>query len=135
MKRPLNILLAALASAIVVVIAVLLQGDGGGKPTADRLPRLTPTPTLDPLSAGDFFLELIEPGEDEVIVGTASFTLIGRTRADAVVSVNDLLVEPDVDDVFRVTFVLDEGPNIIKVVASVANQDPLDRVLAVIYAP
>ena len=59
----------------------------------------------------------------------------GRTRADAVVSVNDLLVEPDVDDVFRVTFVLDEGPNIIKVVASVANQDPLDRVLAVIYAP
>ncbi len=133
MKRPLNLLIAALTAAIVVVMVVLLQGDGA--PTADRLPELTPTPTLDPLSAGDFFLEMLEPGQDELVVSIASFTLIGRTRADAVVSVNDLLVSPDGDGVFRVTLALDEGPNIIEVVASVANQDPLDRVLAVIYAP
>ncbi|MDA0799540.1 MAG: hypothetical protein O2884_12850 [Chloroflexi bacterium] len=78
---------------------------------------------------------MLEPGQDELVVSIASFTLIGRTRADAVVSVNDLLASPDGDGVFRVTLALDEGPNIIEVVASVANQDPLDRVLAVIYAP
>ncbi|MDA0799539.1 MAG: hypothetical protein O2884_12845 [Chloroflexi bacterium] len=36
MKRPLNLLIAALTAAIVVVMVVLLQGDGA--PTADRLP-------------------------------------------------------------------------------------------------
>jgi hypothetical protein len=134
MKRPLNILLAALAAAIVVVIVVFLRSDGGA-PTAYRLPTLTPTPTLDPLSAGDFFLEIVEPAQDELIVDTSSFTIVGRTRADAVVSINDLIVEPDVTGIFTATQALAEGPNIIEIVASVGLTDQLDHVLAVIYAP
>lgn len=135
MKRPLNLLLAALTAAIVVVIVVLLQGDDTGAPTADRLPTLTPTPTLDPLTAGVFFLEIVDPTEPESVVDTPTFTVTGRTRADAIVSVNDLIVAPDVDGVFSLVLTLDEGPNVIEIVASVANKDPLDRILAVIYAP
>jgi hypothetical protein len=132
--RPVSIVLAGLIAAIVVFIVVLIQGDGDAA-RVTQLPTLTPTPTLDPLSAADFFLEIIDPVDDEVVVLSPSFTIVGRTRADAVVSVNDLIVEPGVDGMFSATLALVEGPNIIEIVASVGAQDALDRVLAVIYAP
>ena len=137
MQRPTSVLLAILTAAIVTIVTIVVifvQGDDTPA-LVERLPTLTPTPTLDPLGAGTFFLEIINPPQDEIVVDSPSLTLRGRTRADAVVSIDDLIVEPDVDGIFTTTVTLSEGPNIIEIVASVASAEPLDRVLAIIYAP
>ena len=54
---------------------------------------------------------------------------------DAVVTVNDTLVEPNIDGRFSLNVDLEVGPNIIEVVASVASGDQEDLVLVVIYLP
>ena len=59
--------------------------------------------------------------------------MVGRTRVDAVVTVNDTVVEPDGDGRFEATVQLEEGPNIIEIVSSVASGEQLELVLVVIY--
>ena len=116
----------------VVVIAGTLAFGGDAAPSVARP---TPSPTADPLDTGSFFLEIIQPAEAEVVVDTPGFTVVGRTRADAVVSVNDTLLEPGVDGRFSLDLVLDVGPTVIEVVASIATGEQLDEVLVAIYAP
>ena len=60
---------------------------------------------------------------------------MGRTRVDAVVTVNDTVVDPDGEGQFSSMVELEEGPNIIEVVSSIANGEQLDMVLVVIYLP
>ena len=80
-------------------------------------------------------MQLLNPAEDEVISEDPSIEVVGRTRIDAMVTVNDSVVEPDVDGQFASTVQLEEGPNIIEVLASIATGEQLDRVLVVIYIP
>ena len=54
---------------------------------------------------------------------------------DAVVTINDTVVEPNIDGQFSLTVDLEDGPNIIEVVASVASGEQLDLVLVVFYLP
>ena len=61
--------------------------------------------------------------------------MAGRTRVDAIVTVDDSTVEPNVDGEFSLDLTLDEGPNIIEVVASVASGEQKDLFLVAIYAP
>jgi hypothetical protein len=119
-------------TGIVVVIAMALAF-GGDVPAPTTRP--TPTATADPLSAGTFFLEITQPAETEVVVISPAFRVAGRTRADAVVSINDVLVEQGVDGRFSLDLVLDEGPAVIEAVASIATGAQLDEVLTVIFAP
>ena len=100
-------------------------------PTSTAVP--TPTNTPDPL--GDFFLDIEEPAEIESIIAESSITVTGRSRLDATVSVNDIFVDVDADGRFRVTVYLEEGPNIIEVVVSLATGESLNEVLVVIYSP
>ncbi len=72
---------------------------------------------------------------DGDIVDEPSVTVVGRTRIDAVVSVNDELPEPDENGRFEATVVLEEGPNVIEIVASTADGEQLDIVILVIYIP
>ena len=95
---------------------------------------LAPTPT--PLATeGELFLQLVEPEDTEVFTDEPSLEVVGRTRVDAVVTINDTVVEPDIDGRFSLTIELEEGPNIIEVVASVASGEQLDLVLVVLYVP
>lgn len=135
MSRPLNIVLAILIAAIVTVIAVFAQNSGSDSNVITSLPTPTPTPVADPLDPGSFFLEVTTPAEAESVVDTPAFTIVGRTRADAVVSINDVIVEPNVEGIFTLTQTLIEGPTIFEIVASVPGEPALDYVLAVIYAP
>ena len=97
-------------------------------------PSAAPTPT--PLATeGDFFLQLVEPPETEIFTDAASLNVVGRTRVDALVTINDTIVEPNIDGEFSLVVALEEGPNIIEVVASVASGDQMDLVLVVIYLP
>ena len=51
------------------------------------------------------------------------------------ITVNDTVVEPDVDGRFESTVALEVGANIIEVVVSVVTGEQQDLVLVVIYAP
>ena len=81
------------------------------------------------------FLQLINPEETEVFVQEPNIKVVGRTRVDAVITVNDTVVEPDVDGRFESTVALEVGANIIEVVVSVVTGEQQDLVLVVIYAP
>jgi len=78
---------------------------------------------------------LVEPAEAESFVSVSPIEIVGRTRLDAVVTVNDTLVEPDIDGKFPLSVDLQEGPNIIEVVSSVASGEELNLVLVVLYLP
>lgn len=102
-------------------------------PTAT--PEPTPTPTLVPDATGAFFLHIAEPESLEAIVTTSTFDVVGRTSVDALISVNDEFPEVAIDGTFTVTVTLEEGPNVIEVVASTAGGDEASEVLLIIYEP
>ena len=96
----------------------------------------TEVPTATPVATeGDLFLELVSPAELEIFTDVGTLSVVGRTRVDAVVTINDSLVEPDIDGEFSLDVPLDVGPNIIEVVASVASGEQMDLVLVAIYLP
>ena len=91
-------------------------------------PTATPTPSPTPTPAPDqFVLNIIEPVD--------TIAVQGQTRADAVVSVNDAIVEPDIDGNFSSNVTLAEGANVIEVVASIGTGEELSKVFTVIYLP
>ena len=78
---------------------------------------------------------MISPEETEAFVQEPNIKVVGRTRVDAVITVNDTVVEPDVEGGFESTVALEVGANIIEVVVSVVTGEQQDLVLVVIYAP
>lgn len=79
-------------------------------------------------------LQVTEPA-DESIVRTSPITVTGKTSVEAVVSVNDNLVDIDAQGVFRGAVRLTEGPNTIEVVVSDFRGNQVGAVLLVIYEP
>ena len=76
---------------------------------------------------------MVAPLETELLTREPLFDIIGsRTRVDPVVTINDTVVEPDLDIRFSLGIDLEEGPNIIEVVASVASGEQED-VVVIIY--
>ena len=107
-------------------------------PTATPTPVPTATPTPAPTATPapeEFVLHIVEPVEAETLTTNPTLLVSGRTRVDAVVTVNDTFVDPDIDGRFSAEIPLDEGPNIIEVVASIATGEELSTVLVVIYEP
>lgn len=84
---------------------------------------------------GALFLEMTSPDTDELFVTQSSFEFSGRTSVDALLSVNDHILEVDEQGRFAVSMDLEEGPNVIEVVASNALGEQFDQVLLVIYEP
>ncbi|MBI4202683.1 MAG: DUF4382 domain-containing protein [Chloroflexi bacterium] len=93
----------------------------------------TPTPTQD--AASTFFLAIEQPESEESIVAVSSITVIGRRRLDAVVTVGDVFAEVDADGRFQAPVQLEEGVNIVEVVASIESGEELAEVLVIIYSP
>lgn len=103
------------------------------------LPTSTPitgNPTSAPAksTAPSLALKVTTP-QDEVIVNVASIPVSGQTTPGAVVSVNGNLADVDATGKFQKTLVLDEGTNIIEVVASDENGTELNVIVLVIYQP
>ncbi len=128
--------------------AVALTGKPTAEPTAKptTVPAATavpPTSTREPTAVlteipdaiGAFFLHISEPEDGEAFVSTSTFDVVGRTSVDALVSVNDEFPEVAVDGTFTPTVTLEEGPNIVEVVASTAAGDESSIVLLIIYEP
>ena len=110
-------------------------------PPTPQLPTSVPTtatavpPTATPDPVGAFFLHMVEPIDGEAFVTTSTFDVIGRTSVDALVTVNDTFADVAIDGTFTVTVDLEEGPNIVEVVASTAAGEEASEVLVIILEP
>ncbi len=92
------------------------------------------TITFEAPSAEAFFLVITQP-KDQSIVSSSTVSLSGRTAPGAVVSVNGVGVEVDELGVFSTVVKLEQGPNIIDVVATNPDGRILSSVIAVIFRP
>ena len=106
-------------------------------PTATPEPIVVSTATPDPAIASTTFnLALDFEGiGDESIVRSETVLLRGVTSADAIVSVNDVIVEVQPDGTFELTLLLDPGPNFVDVVASNLDGSTINSSLAIISIP
>jgi len=77
-------------------------------------------------------LAVTEP-QDETTVYAADLVVRGQTEPDAVVSVNEAVVEVDAEGKFSTTVTLEEGPNPIEVLASDFEGNEGSVTLTVIY--
>jgi len=80
------------------------------------------------------FLEIEGLSEESVVRGD-TVVARGRTRPDAVLSINGVVVPVDGSGSFQVLLTLDPGPNIIEVVASDLEGNEETVVLAVVSLP
>jgi hypothetical protein len=83
-------------------------------------------------SSNDLFLEVTTPADESVVTGS-QLTVKGNTDPTAVVSVNGVLVEVDLEGEFCTAVALEEGPNCIEVVASDYEGREACEALTVIY--
>ena len=103
-------------------------------PAPTFTPTPFPTPTVSSIGT-EFFLELLTPTELEIITTDATLVVSGRTRVDAVVTINDEVAIPDAGGRFEATIALEFGANIIEVVASVASNEQDSIVITAVYLP
>ena len=92
------------------------------------------TITFQAISPQSFLLLIAEP-EDQSVVSDSNIPLSGQTAPGAVVSVNGVGVEVDERGGFSTTVALEQGPNIIDVVATNPDGRVLSAVIAVIFRP
>lgn len=81
-----------------------------------------------------FILVITEP-RDQSIVSEATIRLSDLTGTDAIVTVQGVGITVDAVGVFSTTIALDQGPNVIDVVATDADGRVLSAVIAIIYRP
>ena len=135
------------ALTLIVVLLLVACGNTSNStvlpsPTPEILIVSTATPsepmtkTETPLDSGhELFLQITDPVEVELVSAEPLITIVGKTRADAVVTLNDLLVEPSALGEFEAELKLLEGPNVIEILASVGSGKYVSEILTVIYLP
>jgi hypothetical protein len=94
-----------------------------------------PAPVAEQDITGALFLQLDSPASTEMFVSSSRLEVAGHTTVDALLSINDAVVEVDGDGKFAFAVELTEGPNLVEVVASNALGEQFDEVLLVIYEP
>ena len=143
---------ALIAAAITLALAAAACSGGDATATPRSVPPLStatapppqppptpmPTPTeaaaLTPGEDERLFIEIAEPA-DESVVSTGTVAVRGSTTADAVVSVNGVVVEVDAQGSFEAIVTLEEGPNLIEVVASDLTGAGESIDIVVVYIP
>lgn len=107
------------------------------EPTATVQPTPVVSPTAIPVNnTQTYTLSLqIEGISDESIVRGDSIVLRGQTTADAIVSINGVIVPVDETGLFEVPLSLEPGPNRIVVVASDLDGDEVSASFLVVSLP
>ena len=108
-------------------------------PTLQEIFPASPTPLIEtvittPEAPGTLWLQILSP-QDEAIVNIAQVEVIGSASAGAVVSVNDEIILVLNDRQFRAKVSLEEGPNLIEIIASDASGNETSLLLTVTYEP
>jgi len=97
---------------------------------------IQPTPTVAsaPVTSGSLWLQVLSP-QDEAVINIPQVDVIGSAPAGTVVSINDEILIVSDDQQFKITVSLDEGPNLIEIVASDENGNEMSLLLTVTYEP
>ena len=90
--------------------------------------------TTAPEPSGTLLLQVLSP-QDEAVVNTPQMDIIGSAAAGAVVSINDEILLVGNDQQFNTTIALDEGPNLIEILASDDQGNETSLLLIVTYEP
>ena len=145
LKSPVKVLLGGLA--LVALLSVSLLGCATGSapelapspapaapvPAAKPAPAPAPGMPPAPLTAGTQLKLTVTEPEDNIIVDTDRIEVKGTTGPGAVVSANSEFTTADSQGNFAIVVTLDEGPNIIEVVASDASGNEANLTLTVSY--
>ena len=91
--------------------------------------------TTTPPTIPDSNLLVVTEPADESIISTDKIEVAGTTVPGAVVSVNGNLASVNDGGKFTAMVVLEEGPNIIEVIASDLEGNQESRTLAIVYLP
>ena len=110
-------------------IIELVATRSDGKQERRVLELISASPTSSP-----FLLVITEP-QDQSILHARVIPLSGRTGPQGIVSVNGVGVSVDRQGAFSTSIILEEGPNIIEVVASNIDGRVLSAIIAVIFRP
>lgn len=107
-----------------------LPGDSvpAGETPAMLLPASGPTGT------GTLGLRIISP-VDGAIVNTSIVEIVGEAPAGSVISIGDDILIVGAEGVFKHIVTLEEGPNLIEILASDASGNESYVLLAVFYEP
>ena len=106
-------------------------------PTPTGTPPSTPPPTITPIPQPiELFLQ-VSSIEDNSVLNSSVLSVAGRSSPDATVSVNGQLavVKPSGDFATARPLTMEEGPNLIEVIASDLTGEVRTLVLTVIYIP
>jgi hypothetical protein len=109
---------------VLTLLSVLLLSCGSG---ASEKGAITKT-------SGSLTVQLLEP-QDETTVRTSVISVRGQAPADTVVTVNDDILVVGSDAKFETQVTLDEGPNVVEIVASDTNGDEVSFNVTVTYQP
>jgi hypothetical protein len=93
----------------------------------------TPTALSANTSAG-LWLQVLAP-LDEAVVNALQVDVIGAAPVGTVISVNDEILIVGADQQFRTTVLLEEGPNLIEILASDENGNEASALLTITYEP
>lgn len=83
---------------------------------------------------GNLSILLYSP-QDEEVFNVSEIEVSGKAPVETVISINDQIVVVSASGEFSVPVSLEEGPNIIELVASDIEGNELDIVLTVVYEP
>jgi hypothetical protein len=83
---------------------------------------------------GSLSIQLFSP-QDEAVFNVAQINVSGKAPVGTVISINDQIIVVSESGDFSVPVLLEEGPNVIELVASDLDGNELDIVLAVVYEP
>ena len=127
---------ATLAMVLLLGLIVACVPAPGGVTPAPTPEEVTPPPTAEPIPTPkpEFFVTVTEP-TDNSIINADKVEVMGRTTPGAIVSVNGELAEVDEGGNFTMMVVLEEGPNIIEVIASDLEGNEESRTLVIMYVP
>jgi len=101
--------------------------------STSTLPPLATEPLV-PDGSGALWLQILSP-QDEAIVNLPYVDVIGSAPAGAVVSVNEEILLVGADQQFKTTLSLEEGPNLIEIVASDEDGNETSLLLTLTYEP
>jgi len=135
--------------ALLVLLAACTTPTAGGRPgtetaqsseagTSSQAPGTLPAPALPGTtqitpSSEPYILTVISP-LDNSTVSAPQINLIGKVSRGTVLTINDYIYVLGAGD-FTIPFTLEEGPNVLEIVASDYDGNEVDVILTVSYQP
>jgi hypothetical protein len=133
MKIYLPVLLLTLAALACSLPSASNPTPGGAQPLPGD--SLAPTsPASGATGSGTLSLRIVSP-LDGAVVNTSIVEIVGEAPAGSVISIGDDILIVSADGVFKHIVSLEEGPNVIEIIASDASGNQSFVLLGIFYEP